>query len=274
MKQIVLTVAIPYEVEFIRRGCRKSEGLVVWDEGSIVIAEAAPSEMDVAFSIVPVAASGQAYDILSFDGKIWWPLRDGSEPLSVGAFMRSIGNPNGFFLATLNLSPATRDLNRRVSKSRFDADLSVREEEVSSRDQRWALAHRSASRLLFSDGAVYQEGSAPAYFGTWRTAAEVSTLDFSESRTLVAWILDQQPITQHLVLFRTKARRQNLKAKRTFSHRRSFFDYWANAFFSQHQARLVDFLDGKHERPLESAPPAIRGNSMTPAEYFKGDVDA
>jgi hypothetical protein len=185
MKQIVLNVAIPYEVEFIRRGCQNTEGLVVWDEGSVVIVEAPPSETDVAFSIVPIGVSGRAYDILAFDDKIWWPLRDGSKTLSVETFVWSIGNPSGLFLATLNLSPATLHSTREVTKSRFDADHSIREEEVSSRDQRWTLAHRSAARLLFCDGAVYQEGSAPAYFGTWRTAAGVPTLSLRIGRQLV-----------------------------------------------------------------------------------------
>ncbi|MEH2480993.1 hypothetical protein V1282_004350 [Nitrobacteraceae bacterium AZCC 2146] len=65
----VVTVAIPYEVEFIQRGCQITEGLVVWDEGPVAIVEADLSETDVAFSIGPIGASGQTYDILSFDGK-------------------------------------------------------------------------------------------------------------------------------------------------------------------------------------------------------------
>lgn len=176
MKQIIVTVAIPYEVEFIRRGRQNTEGLIVWDECPVVIVEAASFETDVAFSIVPIGASGRAYDILSFDGKLWWPLQSGSQAFSVDAFVAGAADPDGFFLATLNLSPATLYSTRQVTRSRFEADHSIRQVDVSSRDKRWTLAHHSASRILFCDGVVYQEGGLPAYFGTWQVAADVSTL--------------------------------------------------------------------------------------------------
>lgn len=172
MKQIIVTVAVPYAVEIVRRGCRKAEGLVVWDQGPVAIVQADSSETSIAFNIGSRSASEPAYDILSFDGKTWWPLRDGSRAMSVDAFLGSIGDPDGCFLATLNLSPTTLYSSRAITQSRFDADHTIRQVDVSSRDRRWTLAHLSASRLLFCGGAVYMEGGPPAYFGFYRSPAE------------------------------------------------------------------------------------------------------
>jgi len=176
MKQIVVPASIPYTVEFIRRRCRTVETLVVWDEQSVAICEVSDRETSIAYSIGQYRSSGPAYDIRSFRGKTWWPLFTRSQALSVDAFIASIDDPNGCFLATLNFSPSTLHSSRDITSERFEADISIGRELASSRDQRRTLAHRSASRLLFCDGFVYQEGGEPAYFGTPSDEGNVTTL--------------------------------------------------------------------------------------------------
>jgi hypothetical protein len=166
MKQIIILATIPYTVEFIKRRRRTVESLVVWDELPVAICEVSDRETSIAYKIGPYGSSGPAYDIRSFRGKTWWPLFDRSQPLSVDAFIASIDDPNGCFLATLNLSPSTLHSPRDITSERFEADITIGRDLASSRDQRRALAHRSASRLLFCNGFVYQEGGEPAYFGT------------------------------------------------------------------------------------------------------------
>jgi hypothetical protein len=166
MKQTIVPVTIPYTVEFIRRRCRTVQSLVVWDEQSVAICEVSDRETSIAYSIGLHGSSGPAYDIRSFRGKTWWPLFDRSQALSVGAFIASIDDPSGCFLATSNFSPSTLHSPRDITSERFEADITIGRELASSRDQRRALAHRLASRLLFCNGFVYQEGGEPAYFGT------------------------------------------------------------------------------------------------------------
>jgi hypothetical protein len=103
-------------------------------------------------------------------------LFDRAEALSVDAFIASIADPSGCFLATSNFSPSTLHSSRDVTSERFEADITIRRELASSRDQRRTLAHRSASRLLFCNGFVYQEGGEPAYFGTHFDKANVMKL--------------------------------------------------------------------------------------------------
>ena len=176
MKQIIVPAAIPYTVEFIRRGRRTVESLVVWDEQSVAICEVSDRETSIAYTIWPHGSSGPAYDIRSFRGKTWWPLFDRSQALSVDAFIASIDDPSGCFLATSNFSPSTLYSSRDVTSERFEADITIRRELASSIDPRRTLAHRSASRLLFCNGFVYQEGGEPAYFGTQFDAANVTKL--------------------------------------------------------------------------------------------------
>jgi hypothetical protein len=178
MKQTIVPAAIPYTVEFVRRGCRTVESLVVWDEQSVAICEVSDRDTSIAYSIGPHGSSGAAYDIRSFRGKTWWPLFDGSEALSVDAFIASIDDPSGCFLATSNFSPSTLHSPRDITSERFEADITIRRELASSRDQRRSLAHRSASRLLFCNGFVYQEGGEPAYFGTQFDKANATNLSF------------------------------------------------------------------------------------------------
>jgi hypothetical protein len=164
MKHTKVAVAIPYAVEFVRRGCRNIEGLVVWDEGAVAICEADLSDASVAFNIRASGKFGRSYDILSFGGKLWWPLYQKDQPVSVDAFIRAVGDPDGCFMAAMNLSPATLHSSRDHTTARFEADLSIRRVHASSLSVRWTSAQRAASRLLFCGGFVYQEGGNPAYF--------------------------------------------------------------------------------------------------------------
>jgi hypothetical protein len=170
MKQIIIPVAIPHAVELIRRRRRTVEGLIVWNKGFVAICEVNDRETSIAYSIGQRRSLGPAYDILSFGEKTWWPVFDGSQALSVDAFTASIDDPNGCFLATLNLSPST------LHSPRDEAIILIRRVLASSRDQSWISAHRSASRLLFCNGFVYQEGGEPAYFGTPFDIANGTTL--------------------------------------------------------------------------------------------------
>ncbi len=189
MKQIIVPASIPYTVEFIRRGRRTVESLVVWDEQSVAICEVSDRETSIAYSIGPHGSSGPAYDIRSFRGKTWWPLFDRSRALSVDAFIASIDDPSGCLLATSNFSPSTLHSSRDITSECFEADITIGRELASSRDQRQTLAHRSASRLLFCNGFVYQAGGEPAYFGTQFDAADVKKLS-----SPAPWVI-RQPTT-------------------------------------------------------------------------------
>jgi hypothetical protein len=166
MKQIVVPATIPYTVEFIRRGGRTVEDLIVWDEAPVAISDVSDREAPVAYRIDRCEPSVATYDIRSFRGAIWWPVFDGSRALSVDALLAHFDDPNGCFLAAMNLSPSTLHSSRHVTTKRFDEDVSIRQELKSSKDDRVALAQRAASRLLVCGDYVYQEGGEPAYFGT------------------------------------------------------------------------------------------------------------
>jgi hypothetical protein len=91
---------------------------------------------------------------------------DGREPLSVQAFKDSAPDSNGYFLATMNLSPATLYSSRHVDTESFDSDILVKRIISTSRKEPWNLANISALKTLFCDGTVYRKGGRPAYFGT------------------------------------------------------------------------------------------------------------
>jgi hypothetical protein len=166
MKQIVVPASFPYTVEFIRRRSRTVENLIVWDQGAVAIYDVTDREAPLSYRVISCAQSGPGYEIRSFQGRIWWPVFDGSRALSVDAFIAELDDPNGCFLAAMNLSPSTLYSSRNVTTRRFDEDFSIRHILASSKEDRLTLAQRAASRLLVCDGYLYQEGGEPAYFGT------------------------------------------------------------------------------------------------------------
>jgi hypothetical protein len=165
MKQIVFPAGFPYTVEFIRRRCRTVESLTVWQQGAVAIYDVTEGEAPVAYRVISCAQSRPGYEIRSFQGRIWWPVFDGSRALSVDAFVARLDDPNGCFLAAMNLSPSTLYSSRTVTTQRFDQDFSIRHILASSKEDRLALAQEAASRLLVCGGYLYQEGGEPAYFG-------------------------------------------------------------------------------------------------------------
>lgn len=176
MKQIRVLVTFPYDVTFIKWGHQLKEGQVVWDQGDVLICEVDERETSIAYSIGPRGLTGPVYDVRSFDGRTWWPLYQRSQALQVADFVANIGDPDGCFLAAFGLSWSTLHSSRDFTKASFDANHAVRQVLVSSRDHRRTLAHRSAYRLLFCNGFVYQEGGEPAYFGTRSARADATTL--------------------------------------------------------------------------------------------------
>lgn len=125
MKQIVVPASFPYTVEFIRRRCRTVEDLIVWDEGAVAIYDVDDREAPVAYRVDSSAPSRPGYEIRSFQGRIWWPVFDGLRALSADAFVARLDDPNGCFLAAMNLSPSTLYSSRSVTTKRFEADVSI-----------------------------------------------------------------------------------------------------------------------------------------------------
>jgi hypothetical protein len=123
-------------------------------------------EAPVAYHIGPGDNSfGPEFDIRSFDGKLWWPLFDGAEHLSVKNYIASATNSNGHFLSMMNLSPASVASKRLNITELLQSDLSINRVTRSSLDERWLSAEHVAARTLFCDNVVYLEGGQPAYFG-------------------------------------------------------------------------------------------------------------
>jgi hypothetical protein len=123
MKQIVVPASFPYTVEFIKRRCRTVEDLIVWDEGPVAIYDVDDREAPVAYRVDSSAPSRPGYEIRSFQGRIWWPVFDGLRALSADAFVARLDDPNGCFLAAMNLSPSTLYSSRNVTTKRFEADV-------------------------------------------------------------------------------------------------------------------------------------------------------
>lgn len=152
--------------------------LIVWDEGPIAIRDVTRDEAPSACRVQPTASGSAAYDIRTFDGTFWWPVFDGWEPLSVHAFKDSAPDSNGYFLATMNLSPATLYSSRDVDTESFYSDISVKRIISTSKKERRNLASISALKTLFCDGMVYRKGGRPAYFGTVDDKTRPPTVTF------------------------------------------------------------------------------------------------
>jgi hypothetical protein len=210
VQEIEVQVAIPNTEEFIRWYHRIGESRIVWDEVKLSIRSVRADETSVAYRVELRRPSSPPYDIRSFHGKIWWPLFVGPQALSVERFMATVGDPDGCFLATMNLSPATLNAPREFTRTRFDEDYTIREITASTRDRRLTLAHRSAFRLLFCNGSVYQEGGAPAYFGTSSDKPDVATLPLRIGSLRIG--IDQPVGRWYLVLSAAQRRRAALRS--------------------------------------------------------------
>ena len=140
MSDLLISVSVPYVLEYVRRRCSKVEGGVFWEDGTVVIRSLTAKEAPVAFR---VRAEGRAfpaeYSVRSFDGRLWWPLFDGTQPLSNKDYIAGASRSDGLFLAMMNLSPAT------VGSPRRDANqFYAREVDTPQREERWDSARKNS----------------------------------------------------------------------------------------------------------------------------------
>lgn len=178
MKRPDLSVTIPYRVEFRKRRCRKVESRIYWDDGAIVVREADRLDAPVAYAVTAKSGTQPNYDIRLFDGKLWWPLFVGHKPLTAETYAASLDDAAGCFLRSLHLSPSTLSAPRGFTTAHLNADVTISQIFMSTRESAWNGANHTAARTLFVEVLVYQEGGKPGFFGRPSDGEIGSSLSF------------------------------------------------------------------------------------------------
>lgn len=93
-KQIIQHFKFPYAITFKRRYGRKTRYEYVEGQDVLTLRAASSSEAPAAFRVASHGSDniGRAYEILSFDGDLWWPAMDFGGQVSASKFLTGLAN--------------------------------------------------------------------------------------------------------------------------------------------------------------------------------------
>jgi hypothetical protein len=172
MSNTLVAVCVPYPVEFVRQGRLKAENGIFWENGTVAIRTVTAEQAPVTRRVSPgVNSSRSEFSVRSFDGRFWWPLFEGGEPMLARNYVASTLKSSSVFLSMMNLSPASIDSPRRDVRKFLD-DVFPRRFDDSFREDRWRSAQSIANRTLFCDDLVYLQGGCPIYFAVRRGGSD------------------------------------------------------------------------------------------------------
>ena len=170
MSDHILRLRIPFTQEFVRKRCRNTETERFWDEGQVLVSTVEPEAAPVAYRVSDTDAlaerrlHGSSYSVRSFKGSLWWPLIGSRGFVEIEDFVRLAGEGDEGALLAVDPSIETPlDVSPLCPNVYFEQNL-WRTMGNSTIGERWARAHRGASRMMFCEGTVYVEAGEPIYY--------------------------------------------------------------------------------------------------------------
>ena len=174
MKEVPLTLQIPYAQDYVPRKCRKMQTAWFLDEGAVMIRVIEPDEAPVAYRVrsrsLPLDPSQlRQYEIRCFEGKFWWPIsgRKLNRPDWVRPEMHREDfawlAANGVSVAVLAIDPSICIPLEQWPSGQF-GEVRFRTAGESDKGQRWGWAHRNALRIVFCEDEVLLECGEPLFY--------------------------------------------------------------------------------------------------------------
>lgn len=190
MSDLLLRLRIPFNQEFVRKRCRKTETVRFWDDGQVLVGTVEPEAAPVAYGVSEIdglaerCLHGSSYFVRSFKGSLWWPLIGSRGFVGIEDFGRlAAEGDEGALLAVDPSIETPLDVSPLRPDAYFEQNL-WRTMGNSTNGERWARAHIGASRMMFCEDKVYLEAGEPIYYlvhsmvrGAFDVAVGPSALD-------------------------------------------------------------------------------------------------
>lgn len=158
------SVKYPYRVRFRPKGKRNRRPLTLVAEQPVSFPTAASSEVRPSFRI-HLRSEHQAhfnvhsYEIIHFDGGLWWPLIDQSGLLTIDEFLAGLATGRATSLQHL-MGRMFTQVEEASSGSELD---SAKEVGQSDQDEVLAKLGKGVSKTLLCGDSVYRKGGEPVY---------------------------------------------------------------------------------------------------------------
>lgn len=158
------SVKYPYRVRFRPKGKRNRRPLTLVAEQTVDFPTAASSEVRPSFRI-HLRSEHQAhfnvhsYEIIHFDGGLWWPLIDQSGLVTVDEFLAGLATGRATSLQHL-LGRMFTQVEKASNESELEAAKEIGQ---SDQDEVLAKLGRGVSETLLCGNSVYRRGGEPVY---------------------------------------------------------------------------------------------------------------
>jgi hypothetical protein len=158
------SVKYPYRVRFIPKGKRNRRPLVLVAEQAVDFPTVASSKVRPSFRIHlrsenPRDFNVHSYEIIHFDGHLWWPLIDQNGPVKVNEFLAGLATGRA-----ISLQHLLGRMFAQVDAASNGSELhSAREIGQSDQDEVLARLSKGVSETLLCGESVYKRGGEPVY---------------------------------------------------------------------------------------------------------------
>jgi hypothetical protein len=182
MKTHLLDYRYTYRAEYVRWRGRKTRPIYLTGTQPVEIVEVDPAEAPVAYRI----ASGKpdyhaGYEVRSFNGSLWWPVADHSNPLEKSAFLSLVTTDWERASRVLDPMHRTYYLNGPTFEE-FLASTKVSDGKFAShRELQAKQAEWDASRVIFCEDRVFVEAGDPVWYAVLNESARRFDLFISHS---------------------------------------------------------------------------------------------